>query len=69
VDEEGKRREAIAMLRRGIAIEAIAVSRTSPTELAVSLAAEAGVALCGYVRRGSLQIFHDPGRLLTGPSD
>jgi len=47
----------------------IAASRTSPTELAVSLAEEAHVALCGYVRRGSLQIFHDPGRLLTGPSD
>ncbi|MGH2498766.1 MAG: formate dehydrogenase accessory sulfurtransferase FdhD [Candidatus Limnocylindria bacterium] len=41
----------------------IAASRTSPTELAVSLAQEAGIALCGYVRRGQLQIFHDPGRL------
>ncbi|CAN5177570.1 hypothetical protein BH18CHL2_BH18CHL2_05710 [soil metagenome] len=41
---------------------ALAASRTSPTELAVSLAQEAGIALCGYVRRGQLQIFHDPGR-------
>ena len=42
----------------------IAASRTSPTELAVSLAQEAGIALLGYVRRGQLQVFHDPGRLL-----
>ena len=41
----------------------LAASRTSPTELAVSLAQEAGVALLGYVRRGQLQVFHDPGRL------
>ncbi len=44
----------------------IAASRTSPTELAVSLAQEAGIALLGYVRRGQLQVFHDPGRLVTG---
>ena len=41
----------------------LAASRTSPTELAVSLAQEAGIALLGYVRRGQLQVFHDPGRL------
>jgi FdhD protein len=41
----------------------IVASRTSPTELAVSLAIEANVALCGYVRRDQLRIFHDPGRL------
>lgn len=41
----------------------LAASRTSPTELAVSLAQEAGIALVGYVRRGQLQVFHDPGRL------
>ena len=41
----------------------LAASRTSPTELAVSLAQEAGIGLLGYVRRGQLQIFHDPGRL------
>ncbi|MFN2520094.1 MAG: formate dehydrogenase accessory sulfurtransferase FdhD [Candidatus Limnocylindria bacterium] len=41
----------------------IAASRTSPTELAVSLAQEANIALCGYVRRGQLQIFHDAGRI------
>ncbi len=41
----------------------IAASRTSPTELAVSLAQEAGIAVCGYVRRGQLQIFHDAGRI------
>jgi FdhD protein len=44
-----------------------AASRTSPTELAVSLAQEAGIAICGYVRRGQLQIFHDAGRI-TLPS-
>ena len=41
----------------------LAASRTSPTELAVSLAQEAGIALCGYVRRGQLQVFHDAERL------
>ncbi len=41
----------------------IAASRTSPTELAVSLAQEANVAVCGYVRRGQLQIFHEAGRI------
>jgi FdhD protein len=46
----------------------IAASRTSPTELAVSLAQEAGIALVGYVRRGQLQVFHDPGRLTTAPA-
>ena len=43
----------------------IAASRTSPTELAVSLAQEANVAVCGYVRRGQLQIFHTAGRILV----
>ncbi len=42
----------------------IAASRTSPTELAVSLAQEANVAVCGYVRREQLRIFHDAGRLI-----
>ncbi len=41
----------------------IVASRTSPTELAVSLAVEANIALCGYVRRDQLRIFHDAGRL------
>jgi FdhD protein len=41
----------------------IVASRTSPTELAVSLAMEANVALCGYVRRDQLRVFHDAGRL------
>lgn len=41
----------------------IAASRTSPTELAVSLAMEANIAVLGYVRRGQLQIFHEAGRL------
>lgn len=41
----------------------IAASRTSPTELAVSLAQEANVAVCGYVRRDQLRVFHDAGRL------
>jgi len=46
--------------RLGIGVVA---SRTSPTELAVSLAQEAGIALLGYVRRGQLQLFHDAGRI------
>jgi FdhD protein len=41
----------------------IVASRTSPTELAVSLAIEANIALCGYVRRDQLRVFHDAGRL------
>jgi FdhD protein len=41
----------------------IVASRTSPTELAVSLAMEANIALCGYVRRDQLRVFHDAGRL------
>lgn len=43
----------------------IAASRTSPTELAVSLAQEAGIAVCGYVRRDQMRIFHEAGRVLT----
>ena len=50
--------------RLGIGVVA---SRTSPTELAVSLAQEAGIALLGYVRRGQCQLFHDAGRI-TLPS-
>lgn len=47
----------------------IVASRTSPTELAVSLAQEANIALCGYVRRDQLRIFHDAGRIaLDGAS-
>jgi FdhD protein len=42
----------------------IAASRTSPTELAVSLAQEAGIAVCGYVRRDQMRIFHDGGRIV-----
>ena len=41
----------------------IAASRTSPTELAVSLAQEANIAVCGYVRRDQLRVYHDAGRL------
>ncbi len=46
--------------RLGVGITA---SRTSPTELAVSLAEEAGIAVCGYVRRDQLRIYHDAGRV------
>ncbi|HEX9269395.1 MAG TPA: formate dehydrogenase accessory sulfurtransferase FdhD [Candidatus Limnocylindria bacterium] len=42
----------------------IVASRTSPTELAVSLAQEANIALCGYVRRDQLRLFHDAGRIV-----
>ena len=42
----------------------IAASRTSPTELAVSLAQEANVAVCGYVRRDQLRIYSDADRLV-----
>jgi FdhD protein len=42
----------------------IAASRTSPTELAISLAHEANIAVCGYVRRDQLRIFHEAGRIL-----
>jgi FdhD protein len=42
---------------------AIAASRTSPTELAVSLAQEANVTVCGYIRRDQLRVFHDAGGL------
>ena len=42
----------------------IAASRTSPTELAVSLAQEANIAVCGYVRRDQLRIFNEAGRLV-----
>jgi len=41
----------------------IAASRTSPTELAVSLAHEANVAVCGYVRRDQMRIYLDAGRI------
>ncbi|OLC55739.1 MAG: formate dehydrogenase family accessory protein FdhD [Chloroflexi bacterium 13_1_40CM_4_68_4] len=43
----------------------VAASRTSPTELAVSLAQEANIAVCGYVRRDQLRIFHEAGRVLV----
>ena len=46
--------------RLGVGITA---SRTSPTELAVSLGLEANIAVCGYVRRDQLRIFHDAGRI------
>ena len=48
--------------RLGVGITA---SRTSPTELAVSLAQEANIAVCGYVRRDQLRIFHDAGRVIA----
>jgi FdhD protein len=41
----------------------IAASRTSPTELAISLAQEANIAVCGYVRRDQLRIFHSAERI------
>jgi FdhD protein len=41
----------------------VAASRTSPTELAVSLAQEANIAVCGYVRRDQLRVYHDAGRI------
>ena len=41
----------------------IAASRTSPTELAVSLAQVADVTVCGYIRRDQLRVFHDAGAL------
>lgn len=43
----------------------IAASRTSPTELAVSLAQEANIAICGYVRRDQMRIFNEAERILV----
>jgi FdhD protein len=42
----------------------IAASRTSPTELGVSLAQEANIAVCGYVRRDQMRIFNEAGRIV-----
>lgn len=47
-------------IRLGITLIA---SRTSPTEMAVRMAEEAGITLAGYVRRDSLEIFSHPERL------
>lgn len=46
--------------RLGVGLTA---SRTSPTELAVSLGLEANIAVCGYVRRDQLRVYHEAGRL------
>ncbi len=42
---------------------AIVASRTSPTSMSVRLAREWNIALCGYVRRGRLNVYAHPERL------
>jgi FdhD protein len=41
----------------------IVASRTSPTSMSVRLAREWNITLCGYVRRGRLNVYSHPERL------
>ncbi len=47
----------------------IVASRTSPTSLSVELAREWNITLCGYVRRGRLNVYSHPERLGLPPDE
>jgi FdhD protein len=46
----------------------IVASRTSPTEMAVALAEQLGVTVCGYVRPDSLNLYTGSGLVIDAPS-
>ena len=45
----------------------VVASRTSPTSISVGLAREWTITLCGYVRRGRMNVYSHPERLASGP--
>ena len=47
----------------------LVASRTSPTEMAVALAEQLGVTVCGYVRPDGLNVYAGDGVLLGGRAD
>jgi FdhD protein len=46
----------------------VVASRTSPTEMAVALAEQLGITVCGYVRPDSLNLYTGAGVLVVDPS-
>ena len=46
----------------------IVASRTSPTEMAVALAEQLGITVCGYVRGGGLNLYAGHGIAVAGES-
>ena len=60
----GTGRVSSEMLLKAAAMQVpVVVSRTSPTERAVSLAHDLGIALVGYARGGRLSVYSHPERL------
>ena len=45
----------------------VVASRTSPTEMAVALAEQLGITVCGYVRPGSLNVYAGDAVVLDAP--
>jgi FdhD protein len=44
----------------------VVATRTSPTSMSVGLAREWNITLCGYVRRGRMNVYSHPERLVSG---
>jgi FdhD protein len=44
----------------------ILVGVVAPSSLAVSLADDRGLTLCGFARRGRVGVYTHPGRILSG---
>jgi len=45
----------------------VVASRTSPTEMAVALAEQLGITVCGYVRPDGLNVYAGDGVILEAP--
>jgi FdhD protein len=54
------------LLKAAIMGVPIVGSRTSPTELAVTLAERLNLTVVGYIRAGSFNVYSHPGRLAAG---
>ena len=58
------------MAAKGAALRVTVIaSRTSPTDMAIRIAGEAGITLLGYVRGGRFTVYTHPGRIALPSSD